>query len=458
MDEIIGVAPSGSLGSGYPKEALRKALDEGAHFIAQDAGSTDMGPYYHGAAKPFLPRSTYKHDLEIMLVEAIERGIPLIVGSVFTAGGREQLYEGAALMKEIAAERGLSFKMAVIDAELDKDDLKRRISEGGQPETLGPEAPLDAAMIDRCGPICAQMGVEPIIKALEEGAQVILCGRACDDVLFAALPIMKGFDKGLALHMGKILECGGISAEPCDLAEPMIGRLRKDHFLVRPGADEFKCTPVSTAAHSLYERGEPCLQLGPGGMNDLTDATFTQEDPRTVRIEKSRFVPSDVYKVKLEGAELIGYRSIVIVGVRDPIMISQIDDVLAEVRKRSEGRFAGREWQLNFRIYGRNAVMGALETETEAQPHEIGLMIEVVAEDQELANAVAMFTRGTLQHIGYPGIVTTAGNLAYPFSPFNVPVGPAYRFAVYHLLPLEDPCEIFPIEMMDVVNEMEAAQ
>ena len=29
--------------------------------------------------------------------------------------------------------------------------------------------------------------------------------------------------------------------------------------------------------------------------------------------------------------------------------------------------------------------------------------------------------------------------------PFGIPVGPAYRFAVYHLMPLAEPCEIFPM-------------
>jgi hypothetical protein len=31
-----------------------------------------------------------------------------------------------------------------------------------------------------------------------------------------------------------------------------------------------------------------------------------------------------------------------------------------------------------------------------------------------------------------------------------VPVGPAYRFAVYHLMPLTDPCEIFPMSIEEV--------
>ncbi|WP_224408056.1 acyclic terpene utilization AtuA family protein [Afifella sp. IM 167] len=455
MDEIVGVAPCGSLGSGYPPEALKAALDEGAHFIGQDAGSTDMGPYYHGSGQAFLPRSTYKHDLEIMLTQAIERNIPLIVGSVFTSGARDQLKIGAEIIEEIAREKGYSFKMALVDAELDKNALKRRISDLGGLASLGPENELDADIIDRCGPICGQMGVEPIIKALEAGADVILCGRACDDAVFAAMPILKGFNRGLALHMGKILECGGISAVPCDLAEPMLGRLSRDAFDVRPGAEAFKCTPTSVAAHSLYERGDPCIQPGPGGTNDLTDCTFEQIDPRTVRVAGSRFVPDERYMVKLEGAEFIGYRSIVMVGVRDPIMIAQFDHVLEEARARAQKRFpvsSAGDWKLAYHAYGRDAVMGSLEPDRDFVAKEIGLLIEAVAPTQEAANAIAMFVRGTLQHIGYPGIVTTAGNLAYPFSPFNVPVGPAYRFSVYHLLPLEDPCEVFPMQLVDVKN------
>jgi hypothetical protein len=42
--------------------------------------------------------------------------------------------------------------------------------------------------------------------------------------------------------------------------------------------------------------------------------------------------------------------------------------------------------------------------------------------------------------------------MAYPFSPFGVPVGPAYRFAVYHLMPLADPCECFPVTLENVRN------
>jgi len=67
-----------------------------------------------------------------------------------------------------------------------------------------------------------------------------------------------------------------------------------------------------------------------------------------------------------------------------------------------------------------------------------------------IATAVAMFTRGVMQHADYPGILTTAGNMAYPFSPFGIPVGPAYRFNVYHLMPVADPLECFPVRYEEI--------
>jgi hypothetical protein len=452
MQSITGLAPSGSLGSGYNVEAFRRGLSLDPHFIGQDAGSTDMGPYYHGSANPFLPRATYKHDLAIMLKAARAARIPLIVGSVLTSGCDSTLETGLGIIREIAREEGLSFRMAAIRAEIPKAELKRRMA--AEPfESIGPDGTLTEAVIDRCGPISAQMGTEPFIKALEAGAEVIIAGRACDDAVFAALPVLKGFDTGLALHCGKILECAGLSAIPYDLGEPMLGTVHADSFVVEPGNPHHRCTTVSVAGHSLYERGDFEFQPGPGGMNDLSQAVFEQLDERRVRVRGSRFVPDARYRVKLEGAEQVGFRSIVMVGIRDPIMIRELDPLLGETAERAEGRFGMKAQgiSLRFRAYGRDAVMGPLEPGG-PPPREIGLMIDAVAPTQEMATAVAMYSRGHLQHASYPGILTTAGNMAYPFSPFGIPVGPAYRFSVYHLMPLADPCEVFPMTIEEVRN------
>ncbi|MBR0666043.1 DUF1446 domain-containing protein [Roseomonas hellenica] len=452
MQEITGLAPSGSLGSGFNIEAFKRGLSLGPHFIGQDAGSTDMGPYYHGTGRPFLPLATYRHDLAIMLRAARAAKIPLVIGSALTSGCDESLATATGIIRDIAREHGLSFRMAVIGAEIGKPDLKRRMA-AAPLESIGPEGALTPEVVDRCGPIVAQMGIEPFVKAIDAGAEVIIAGRACDDAVFAALPVLRGFDQGLALHCGKILECAGLSAIPYDLGEPMLGTIGRDAFVVEPGNAAHRCTTVSVAGHSLYERGDFEFQPGPGGVNDLSGTSFEQMDERRVRVRGSRFVADAVYKVKLEAAEQLGFRSIVMVGIRDPIMIRELDPLLEETRERAEARFGMRAEgiHLRFRAYGRDAVMGPLEPGG-APPREIGLMIEAVAPAQELATGVAMYSRGHLQHASYPGILTTAGNMAYPFSPFGIPVGPAYRFAVYHLMPLQDPCEIFPMTIEEVRN------
>ena len=107
------------------------------------------------------------------------------------------------------------------------------------------------------------------------------------------------------------------------------------------------------------------------------------------------------------------------------------------------------EVQINFYHYGKDAVMGYLEP-TPVAGHEIGLMFEVIASTQEMANAVCASVRSTYLHYGYPGRKSTAGNLAFPFAPSDVPFGPVYAFSVYHLMHVDDPLAFFPMEIKEV--------
>jgi hypothetical protein len=150
-----------------------------------------------------------------------------------------------------------------------------------------------------------------------------------------------------------------------------------------------------------------------------------------------------VYKVKIEGSAPIGHRAIVMTGIRDPILISELDNVLGGAYQEVNKRFADirGQFQLFIRVYGKNAVMGEHEPLMDRVPHEVGLLIEAVADTRDVAMSVCGYTRSHLQHAYYAGEVATTGNMAYPFSPFVVDAGQAYRFAIYHLLPLSDPCE-----------------
>jgi hypothetical protein len=199
------------------------------------------------------------------------------------------------------------------------------------------------------------------------------------------------------------------------------------------------------SAHTLYEKTNPYILPGPGGHLDLSDCHFEAVSDRCVKVTGSRFVPEEVGSVKLEGAKQAGFRTISICANRDPIFISQVDSILEALRKRTADNLsADFDYRLDFIVYGKNGVMGDLEPNTQITSHEIGIVIDVVADTQEHANAVCSVARSTLLHYGYPGRIATAGNLAFPFSPSDVKVGPVYVFSVYGLLRGADPLEIFP--------------
>jgi hypothetical protein len=177
----------------------------------------------------------------------------------------------------------------------------------------------------------------------------------------------------------------------------------------------------------------------PGGTLDVRGARFEAADERAVRVSGSRFERSRDYYVKLEGAALVGYRAICVAGVRDPLTIRALDDILPRVREKIEAQLGAGDWRLHFRVYGRDGVMGEREPYAGGPPHEVGLVIEVVAPEQDVADAVCALARSATLHLGYDGRKATAGNLAFPYSPAEFPAPPAYEFRAYHLLRLDDP-------------------
>src|SRR5258706_16156906 len=94
-----------------------------------------------------------------------------------------------------------------------------------------PAPPVDARTIDRSIRIVGMMGVEPLQRAIEGGADFVLAGRCSDSALFAALPILRGFPAGLAWHAGKVSECGTMATET--LGKGVIfGQIRQDQAVI----------------------------------------------------------------------------------------------------------------------------------------------------------------------------------------------------------------------------------
>ncbi|MDR2740350.1 MAG: acyclic terpene utilization AtuA family protein [Treponema sp.] len=452
QEEFRVLSATAILGYGFPLASFEAGMARKPHLIAVDAGSTDPGPYYLGAGISFTDRGAVKRDLEIMIKAGITNSIPVVIGTAGGSGGEPHLAWCREIIEEIAREQKLHFTMAVIHAELDKGFIKEEFK-AGRVQPLVPAPALTEAEIDATTRVVAQMGLEPFFAALERKPGVILAGRTYDPVCFAALPILRGYDRALSIHLGKILECASICATPGSGSDCMFGYIGEDYFRVEPLNPIRKCTTLSVAAHTLYEKTNPYILPGPGGYLDLRECRFDQETDSIVRVSGTRFVADTVKTVKLEGAKPIGFRTVSIAGARDPIMISKIDAIIQGVEERVADNFSGKlgKYQLRFNIYGRDGVMGNLEpTPDISKVHELGIIIEAIAETQRQADTICAFARSTMLHYGYEGRRSTAGNLAFPYSPSDFHAGEVYVFSMYHLLQSSDPAALFPIEYLTI--------
>jgi len=454
MDEIRILAPTGVCGSGFSEESFETALAQAPHFIGCDAGSTDPGPEYLGTGRTAFPVEAIARDLRLMLRGARRLGVPLLIGSCGTGGADEQVHRVRRLALEIAQEDKLSFELATIFSEQPKDYLLQRLGQG-RILPLDPAPPFDAAVIRRSAHIVGMMGAEPFVRALQAGADVVLAGRASDTAIFAALPLMRGFPAGLAWHAAKILECGAAAVVNRKSPDCMFVWLRHDHFIVQAPDPQLRCTPQSIASHALYENADPFELVECSGTLELQDARYEAIDERTVRVSASTFRPADRYTVKLEGAELAGYQSVLIGSIRDPYILGQLDDWLARLRQKIEARvrmvFADQlegQWHLGIRVYGRDGTMGPLEPHRQVQPHDVALVFELTAPSQEGARSLAGITRHQALHLPieqWSGLITA---VALPYNALDR--GPVYRFNMNHVVLPDDPHEMFPMQLEKV--------
>lgn len=448
--EFKVLSPTAILGYGFPEESFQLGISYKPDLIGVDAGSVDPGAYYLGSGKSFTNRAGVKRDLTLMLKAGIKNGIPVHIGSAGGSGARPHVEWCKEIILEIARENKLHFKMGIIYADIPKPLIIDALHQGKITAlNLVPE--LTEKTVMETENIVAQMGIEPFQKAIAMGCQVILAGRAYDPSSFSAMPIMQGYDPALSIHMGKILECAAIAADPGSGADAVLGILRDDCFILRALNPERKFTANSTAAHSLYEKSDPFYLPGPGGVLDLHEVKFTEIGNGEVKVSGTKFIPSKQYQIKLEGSRKVGYRTISIAGTRDPIMIEKIDEIIAAVQKRVADLLKSNpiSGQVFFHIYGKNGVMGKLEPCKKVTAHELGIVMEVVAPTQDAADTICSLTRSTLLHYGYPGRISTAGNLAFLFSPSDTSSGAVYEFSLYHLMDINSQ-DMFPIETLSI--------
>lgn len=445
------LVPSGALGLGYDRVALDRGIANKPDLIAIDGGSTDSGPSYLGRGVSKYARSSTKLEWAGLIDAAHRAGCPLVIGTAGTCGAASAVDWLVDITREILAERGERKRIAVLKS----DQPAARVIDAlgnNRIAPLTPAVPVDADLVESCTNIVALAGIEQITQALKTGADIIIAGRTTDTAIIAALPIARGIAPGPAWHAAKIGECGALCA-----TNPQSGVIQidwdGDAFTLTPLADGAHATPHTVSAHMLYENADPFLLHEPGGTLDVTQARYDAIDDTRVRVTGSIWREANDYTVKLEAARVAGYQTVILALLRDPHYVTHAQEWAADIVQACKAKARERtgasddDFEIEIRLIGQNAVLGALETKT-GEPVEIGAMGLVTAKSAELSAEIGKLLNPYLLH--HPlTIQEEVPTFAFPFSPAEIDRGPVYEFCLNHVMRLDNPMEAFTLEVLD---------
>lgn len=443
--------PSGALGLDYDKAALARGVEMKPDLIAIDGGSTDSGPSYLGRGVSKYARASTRIEWKGLIEAARAAGCPLVIGTAGTCGTDSTVDWLLEITRECLSELGMTARIATLKCEQSPDQIAAAY-DAGRVTALPAAPPIDPALITSCTHIVALAGAEQITRALDTGADIIIAGRTTDTAIIAALPIKKGGHAGAAWHGAKIGECGALCA-----TNPQSGVLMVDFdgtgFTVHPLAEGARATPHTVLAHMLYENSDPFILHEPGGHLDVTDASYTALDDTRVRVEGSEWHTADAYTVKLEGARITGYQTLLLATVRDRHYVANAQPWLDDIRTKHAAKVAARmglspeDYTCDLRLIGVDSTLGPLETGV-TRPDEVGVLCVITATDQQTANEIGKLMNPYLLHHPLTRDEEQP-TFSFPFSPAEIDRGPAFEFCLNHTLRLDDPMDAFRLETFD---------
>ncbi len=263
--------------------------------------------------------------MESVLPAVLERGVKVIAN----AGGVNPP-ACAAAVKSVAAESAAKGKLRI--GIVTGDDLLSRLDEvmaqGHQLANMETGEPLSTVR-DRVLSANAYIGSEPIVEALEGGANVVITGRSTDTALTMA-PLRHEFGWGAkswdqlaaGIVAGHIIECGAqCSGGNClydwrsipDLANvgyPLVEARADGTFVVTKHPNTGGRVSVPTVTEQLvYEMGDPHSYITPDVVADFTTIRLAQDGENRVRVSGVKGkAPTDKLKVSI--AYRAGFKAI----------------------------------------------------------------------------------------------------------------------------------------------------
>jgi len=372
------------------------------------------------------PKAGYARDFVPLMREILPTCVERKIKVIANAGG-VNVPGCAAAVRDVAVELGLGDKVriGIVMGDDILDRIDQLIGRGIELRNLDTGEPL-AVVRNRIQSANAYLGAEPIVDALNQGANVVITGRATDTGLTLG-PMIHEFgwasddwDRLAAGTIaGHIIECGAqCSGGNCqydwenipDLANvgfPIAEASPDGTFVITKHEGTGGCVNVpSVKEQLLYEMGDPHEYITPDCVADFTTIQLADDGPDRVRVFGIKGRPAtDSLKVSISYSS--GFKAVgtLVYAWPDAYKKAQAADRI--LRERLD-RLGLKFEQMLTEFVGVNAAHGPLVGDPSPDLAEVQLRIAVRANDRA---AVERFTKEIAPLIltGPPAVTGFAG-------------------------------------------------
>ncbi len=372
------------------------------------------------------PNAGYARDFVPLMKQILPACVERNIRVTANAGG-VNVRGCADAVRSVARELGLGgkVKIGIVTGDDIMPDIDELLSRGIELRNMDTNELLSAVR-DRIQSANAYLGAWQMVEALNQGAQIVITGRATDTGLTLA-PIIHEFgwqetDWNLIAAgtiAGHIIECGAqCSGGNCqydwrnipDLADvgyPIVEAAPDGTFIVtkHDGTGGLVNVP-SVKEQLLYEMGDPHNYITPDCIADFASIQLEDAGQNRVRVYGIQGRPATEF-LKVSISYSAGYKAVgtLVYSWPDAYEKAQAADKI--LRARLE-RLGLRFDQILTEYVGANATHGALAGTPSADLAEVQLRIGVRGEDRK---AIERFTKEIAPLIltGPPGVTGFAG-------------------------------------------------
>ncbi len=350
---------------------------------------------------------------------------------VLTNAGGLNPHACRARIFEVAHELGVSgVRVGVVEGDDVLPRLRDLVAAGHPLRNMDHGEPI-ADVVDRMTSANAYLGARPVVKALAEGALIVLCGRVTDTAL-ALAPMIHEFgwapdawDRLAAGTVaGHIIECGAQCTggnysrwreveDLWNVGYPIVEAREDGSFVVTKHAGTGGMVTVATVAEQLlYEMARPEEYITPDVIADFTSIRLRQEGPDRVEVSGVRGRPNTPY-LKVSASYLAGYKTSGQITLSGPDAVAKAELAAETVWRRLERAGVTFEpEQRSVELLGVGTCLPGIFP-APAEPPEVVLRLGVRDADRRKVERFGMEI-APLVTAGPPGVTGFAGGRPKP--------------------------------------------